>query len=65
MPKLKTHKGAAKRFKKTGTGKVVHRKTGQDHFNSRDTGKNTKNQRRDVSMSKTNNKNILPLITSK
>ena len=22
MPKLKTHKGAAKRFKKTGTGKV-------------------------------------------
>jgi large subunit ribosomal protein L35 len=25
MPKLKTHKGAAKRFKKTGTGKVVRR----------------------------------------
>ena len=24
MPKLKTHTGAAKRFKKTGTGKVVH-----------------------------------------
>jgi len=23
MPKLKTHKGAAKRFKKTGSGKVV------------------------------------------
>ncbi len=23
MPKMKTHKGAAKRFKKTGTGKVV------------------------------------------
>lgn len=23
MPKLKTHKGAAKRFRKTGTGKVV------------------------------------------
>jgi large subunit ribosomal protein L35 len=25
MPKLKTHKGAAKRFKKTGTGKIVRR----------------------------------------
>ncbi|MGE5486544.1 MAG: 50S ribosomal protein L35 [bacterium] len=25
MPKLKTHRGAAKRFKKTGTGKVVRR----------------------------------------
>ena len=23
MPKLKTHKGASKRFKKTGTGRVV------------------------------------------
>jgi len=23
MPKLKTHKGASKRFRKTGTGKVV------------------------------------------
>ena len=25
MPKLKTHKGAAKRFKKTGTGKFKRR----------------------------------------
>jgi large subunit ribosomal protein L35 len=25
MPKLKTHKGAAKRFKRTGTGKVKRR----------------------------------------
>ena len=23
MPKLKTHKGASKRFKRTGTGKIV------------------------------------------
>ena len=27
MPKLKTHKGASKRFNKTGTGKVVRGKT--------------------------------------
>ena len=25
MPKLKTHKGASKRFKKTGTGKIMRR----------------------------------------
>jgi large subunit ribosomal protein L35 len=25
MPKLKTHKGASKRFKKTGTGKIIRR----------------------------------------
>ena len=30
MPKLKTHKGAAKRFKKTGTGLVV-----RGHANAR------------------------------
>ena len=26
MPKMKTHRGAAKRFKVTGTGKVFRRK---------------------------------------
>jgi large subunit ribosomal protein L35 len=26
MPKLKTNRGAAKRFKKTGSGKIVRRK---------------------------------------
>lgn len=25
MPKLKTHKGASKRFKKTGSGKIMRR----------------------------------------
>lgn len=25
MPKLKTHRGAAERFKRTGTGKIVRR----------------------------------------
>ncbi len=25
MPKLKSHRGAAKRFKRTGTGKIVRR----------------------------------------
>jgi large subunit ribosomal protein L35 len=25
MPKLKTHKGASKRFRKTGTGKIARR----------------------------------------
>jgi large subunit ribosomal protein L35 len=32
MPKLKTHKGAAKRFKKTGTGKVVRAKAYARHL---------------------------------
>ena len=32
MPKLKTHKGASKRFKKTGTGKVVRHHSFSRHI---------------------------------
>ena len=32
MPKLKTHRGAAKRFKKTGTGKVMRTKAFRRHI---------------------------------
>jgi large subunit ribosomal protein L35 len=32
VPKLKTHKGAAARFRKTGTGKIVRMKGNQSHL---------------------------------
>ena len=32
MPKMKTHRGAAKRFKKTATGKVVRPQTNLRHI---------------------------------
>ena len=32
MPKMKTHKGAAKRFKKTGTGKITRRHANARHI---------------------------------
>jgi large subunit ribosomal protein L35 len=32
MPKLKSHKGASKRFKKTGTGKVKRGHSGLRHI---------------------------------
>ena len=32
MPKMKTHRGAAKRFKLTGTGKVTRRHAYRDHL---------------------------------
>jgi large subunit ribosomal protein L35 len=43
MPKLKTHSGAAKRFKKTGTGKV---KRGHSHLRHILTSKETKRKRK-------------------
>jgi large subunit ribosomal protein L35 len=42
MPKLKTHSGAAKRFKKTGTGKVKRSKAFKRHIL---TSKSTKKKR--------------------
>ncbi|PIR66594.1 MAG: 50S ribosomal protein L35 [Parcubacteria group bacterium CG10_big_fil_rev_8_21_14_0_10_36_14] len=62
MGKLKTHKTVTKRFKVTKTGKVLKRKAGQGHFNSRESSKTTRKKRRDVSMSETLNKNIKELM---
>ena len=43
MPKQKTHKGAAKRFKITGRGKVLRRRSMASHMLSK---KTTKRKRR-------------------
>ncbi|MGE5577726.1 MAG: 50S ribosomal protein L35 [Syntrophothermus sp.] len=32
MPKVKTHRGAAKRFKVTGTGKIMKNKSYRSHI---------------------------------
>lgn len=42
MPKIKTHKATSKRFTKTAKDKVKHRKGGQGHFNSRESGNTTR-----------------------
>ena len=62
MSKLKTHQSIVKRVKLTKRGKVLHRKGGQDHFNSHESGKTTRNKRRDVSSRKTEVRNLKRLI---
>lgn len=32
MPKMKTHRGAAKRFRRTGTGKLRRRQANKSHI---------------------------------
>jgi len=39
MPKQKSHSGAGKRFRVTGSGKVLRRKGGAGHLMSSKTGK--------------------------
>lgn len=58
MPKIKTHKATAKRFKITKNNKILRRKSGQDHFNARESGVTVRNKRRDISAHKADVKNI-------
>ena len=54
MPKLKTHRGAAKRFKKTGTGKIKRSKAYKSHLLTGKSSKRTKQLRKGGLIDKTN-----------
>lgn len=60
--KQKTHKALAKRVKITKNGKVIKRKAGQDHFNSRENGKTKRNKRSDVKVPGTAKKALKTLM---
>lgn len=59
---LKTHKALSKRIKLTRTGKMIKRKAGQDHFNSRESGNTTRNKRTDVKMTSSVRKAIKSML---
>jgi len=42
MPKMKTHRGAAKRFKVTGSGKITRRKAFRSHILEKKPSKRTR-----------------------
>ena len=46
MPKMKTHRGAAKRFKVTGTGKLMRRQVGMNHILEKKPSKRTRRLKR-------------------
>jgi large subunit ribosomal protein L35 len=46
MPKMKTHKGAKKRFSVTGTGKVRRNKANTSHILTKKSSKRKRNLRR-------------------
>lgn len=58
MPKMKTKKSVIKKVKVTGTGKLKRRSTGHNHYNSRNTGDETRSKRKDQSIFKTEEQNI-------
>ncbi|RJQ55719.1 MAG: 50S ribosomal protein L35 [Nitrospiraceae bacterium] len=54
MAKLKTHRGAAKRFRKTATGKVKRNKAYKSHIMTGKSSKRTRSLRKSVLVDKTN-----------
>lgn len=59
MPKLKTKKSVIKKIKVTKSGKVLKRHSGQNHYNTRETGNFKRKKRRDNRLFSADEKNIL------
>jgi len=48
MPKMKTHRGAAKRFKVTGSGRILRRKAFRSHLFEKKPSKRTRRLARET-----------------
>ena len=62
MPKMKTNKTAAKRFKLTGTGKLKRNKAYKRHILTKKSTKNKRNLRHAVMTDETNVKNMKKML---
>ena len=62
MPKVKTSRAAAKRFKKTGTGKLVRMKAYKSHILTKKPTKRKRNLRKDIVVDATNVKNMKKIM---
>jgi large subunit ribosomal protein L35 len=62
MPKMKTHSGARKRFRLTGTGKVMRRRANRQHYFEHKSSTRTRRLEGDVVISAADNKKIKRLL---
>ena len=62
MPKQKTHSSAKKRFKVTGTGKLLRRKAGQSHKLEKKSRKEKRGFRQAEPVAKANRETVLKLL---
>jgi large subunit ribosomal protein L35 len=65
MPKIKTNRGAAKRFRKTGTGKIRRNKAFTSHILTKKSTKRKRDLRQGTLVAKTDERNIARLIPYK
>lgn len=50
MPKMKTHKGTAKRFRVTGSGKIMRAKAYKSHIKTKKSPKRIRNFRKETAV---------------
>jgi large subunit ribosomal protein L35 len=62
MPKMKSHSGAKKRFKKTGSGKLQGRHSFSSHILEKKSPKRKRSFALDVAISKSDRKTITKLL---
>ncbi len=62
MPKLKTNKGTAKRFKVTKSGKIKRNKAGSSHILSKKTRKRKRSLRQSGMVDKVDEKRLKQLL---
>ena len=62
MPKVKTSRAAAKRFKTTGTGKLVRNKAYKRHILTKKTTKRKRTLRQPATVDATNVKNMKKIL---
>ncbi len=64
MPKMKTHRGAAKRFKKTGSGKFTRSRSNKQHILTKKTTKRKRRLRQSVEVSPVDAKRLKRMLPS-
>lgn len=62
MPKMKTHRGSAKRFRRTGTGKLRRYKAYASHLTGKKSSKRIRNLRKGTTVSEADMKRIDKMI---
>jgi len=62
MPKMKTHRGAAKRFKKTATGKIMRSHAFSQHILTSKTRKRKRKLRKDAVISPGDEKRLSRML---
>lgn len=65
MPKMKTHKGTAKRFRRTGTGKIMRAKAFKSHILSKKSQKRIRNFRKEAELAPSHVKVVSQRMGSK